>query len=76
MSFKARLIPGDSLTKLTLNLAESMSNEFWYVIKSSNKSAQIPLQPTIQHSWAPQANYDEVIISAKGSTPDGSFCIM
>lgn len=46
--------------------------EFWYVIKSSNKSAQIPLQPTIQHSWAPQANYDEVIISAKGSALDGS----
>lgn len=47
--------------------------EFWYVIKSSNKSAQIPVQPTIQHSWAPQANYDEVIISAKGSALNGSF---
>lgn len=47
--------------------------EFWYVIKSSNKSAQIPVQPTIQHSWAPQANYDEVIISAEGSALNGSF---
>lgn len=47
--------------------------EFWYVIKSSNKSAQIPVQLTIQHSWAPQANYDEVIISAKGSALNGSF---
>ena len=47
--------------------------EFWYIIKSSNKSDQIPLQPTIQHSWAPQANYDEVIISAEGSTLEGSF---
>lgn len=42
--------------------------EFWYVIKSSNKSAQIPLQLTIQDSWARKANYDEVIISAKGSS--------
>lgn len=50
--------------------------EFCYIIKSSNKSAQIPLQLTIQHSWALKANYDEVIISAKGSTLHRSFCIM